>query len=78
MTTPPEWQAIAARMASCAVDPHGAPRILTLRVLVDPQGTPVLWARPEVTVLEPKATALAAFLALVGEEVGDGDGATGG
>ena len=62
-----QWDAIAARMASCAVDPHGAPRVITMRVLVRADGTPVAWSRPAVTVLEPKATALDAVLAMISD-----------
>lgn len=53
-----EWGAIVARMRSCAPDPHGAPRVIGIQVLVTSSGRPVAWSRPRVTVLEPKASAL--------------------
>jgi hypothetical protein len=65
------WQPVLARLASCGADPHGAPRIVTLRVLVRADGTPVAWSRPEVVPLEPKATALTALETILKEFGGD-------
>jgi hypothetical protein len=60
-----DWQGLAARLASCAATGHqGTPRIVTVRVLVRGDGTPVAWARPEIVPLEPKSSAVEAILAM--------------
>lgn len=61
-----EWSAVMARLQSCSPDPHGAPRIVSLQVLVNAEGKPVAWGRPRVTVLEPKASALDSLLTELG------------
>lgn len=50
----PEWLNVVRRFQSVARTQGCA--IITLRVAVTAEGTPVCWAEPVVTKLEPKAT----------------------
>ena len=63
----PPWQRVAARLQSVARTNGHA--VITLRIVVNQDGNPVVWVEPTVVKLEPKpkgtGDAVAELLALL-------------
>lgn len=50
----PQWFNVIRRMQSVARKDNQGLAVLNVRVLVDENGTPIIWTEPSVTLLEPK------------------------
>ncbi len=50
----PQWFNVIRRLQSVARKNNQGLAVLDVRVLVDENGTPVIWTEPNVTLLEPK------------------------
>jgi|YNPBryunderm2012_1023409.scaffolds.fasta_scaffold59540_2 hypothetical protein len=62
MTLSGRWLDFALRLRSMRPrHPHGS-YLLRLVVLIGPDDEPVVWSRPEITLLEPSRTSLEALL----------------
>jgi len=59
----PQWLNVIRRLQSACHGNQGL-AVLSIRVLVDAAGEPVLWTEPLRTKLEPKSTALDTLLLL--------------
>jgi len=59
----PQWLNVIRRLQSACHGNQGL-AVLSIRVLVDGEGEPVLWTEPLRTKLEPKSTALDTLLLL--------------
>jgi len=59
----PQWLNVIRRLQSACHGNQGL-AVLSIRVLVDASGEPVLWTQPTRIKLEPKSTALDTLLIL--------------
>ncbi len=50
----PQWFNVIRRLQSVAREDNQGLAILAIRVMVDQDGTPVIWTEPERILLEPK------------------------
>lgn len=60
------WLNVARRLQSIA--PSGGHSILTIKVVVDCQGNPVLWTEPTQVKIEPKCIDQATLLSLLTQD----------
>jgi hypothetical protein len=51
----PAWYSLISRLQS--VSKSGGIAILHITVMVDPDGTPILWTEPQRVLIEPKSRA---------------------
>ena len=59
----PQWLNVIRRLQSACHGNQGL-AVLSIRVLVDAQGEPVLWTEPQRVKLEPRSTKLETLLDL--------------
>jgi hypothetical protein len=62
----PQWLNVIRRLQSACYGNQGL-AVLSIRVLVDERGEPILWTEPSRIKLEPKATGLETLLDLTSE-----------
>src|SRR3990167_4613033 len=67
----PAWLNVFRRLQSIASKRNGGIAVLTIRVVVDENGTPIFWTEPSCTLLEPKGQShdiLRLLTGAIGEE----------
>lgn len=52
----PQWLSVTARMQQAANTQSGA-AVLTIKIVIGPDGNPYYWTEPEILRLEPKSRA---------------------